>query len=157
MGQKIAERARACGPERGTASARTRISEPGLPVAHEQRKGCRPELFRGTCPASSEPRHLSPVAEGLWTHGFAGFQPVGIAQPDHFPRLGVVLAIWDRMRRRISLAVTLVTVFAVVPTVSTLRTPFAAVPIAILEPGSLLLLGIVFLILAAVAQRTLLS
>jgi hypothetical protein len=61
------------------------------------------------------------------------------------------------MRRRISLAVTLVTVFAVVPTVSTLRTPFAAVPIAILEPGSLLLLGIVFLILAAVAQRTLLS
>lgn len=49
------------------------------------------------------------------------------------------------------------TVFAVVPTVSTLRTPFAAVPIAILEPGSLLLLGIVFLILAAVAQRTLLS
>ena len=46
-------------------------------------------------------------------------------------------------------------VFAVVPTVSAL--PMAAVPLAILEPSALLLLGVTFLTLAAVAQRTFLS
>jgi hypothetical protein len=59
------------------------------------------------------------------------------------------------MRQRILLAVTLLMVFAVVPTVSAL--PMAAVPLAILEPSALLLLGVTFLTLAAVAQRTFLS
>ena len=61
------------------------------------------------------------------------------------------------MRRRISLAVIAVMVLAVVPAASTLPIALALVPIGILEPGSLLLLGITFLILAGVAQRALFS
>ena len=61
------------------------------------------------------------------------------------------------MRRRISLAVILIMVFAIFPAVSTLPVALAVLPIAILESGSLLLLGIAFLILASVAQRALFS
>lgn len=71
--------------------------------------------------------------------------------------LGSILALEGSMRRRTSVAVILVMVFAIVPAASTLPVAFSVVPIAILEPGSLLLLGITFLILASVAQRALFS
>ena len=61
------------------------------------------------------------------------------------------------MRRRISLAGILVMVFAIVPAVSALPVALAVVPLALLEPGPLLLLGITFFILASVAQRALFS
>ena len=61
------------------------------------------------------------------------------------------------MRRRIWLTVIVVTVLAIVPAASTLYAAFAVVPIAIREPGSLLLLGITFLTLAGVARRALSS
>ncbi len=61
------------------------------------------------------------------------------------------------MLRRLSLALILVMIFAIVPAVSTLPVALAVVPVAILEPGSLLLLGITFFILASVAQRALFS
>jgi hypothetical protein len=57
------------------------------------------------------------------------------------------------MRRKLSLAVTLVMVFAVVPTASALPISFGRWPLDVFEPGSLLLLGIVFLLLASVARR----
>jgi hypothetical protein len=71
--------------------------------------------------------------------------------------LGSPLALEGSMRRRISLAAILVMVFAIVPAVSALPIAMAVVPLALLEPGSLLLLGITFFILASVAQRALFS
>ena len=48
-------------------------------------------------------------------------------------------------------------VLALVPAASALPLALAVVPIAILEPGSLLLLGITLLTLAGLAQRILFS
>jgi len=50
-----------------------------------------------------------------------------------------------------------VTVLAVVPAATALPFALAVLPLAILEPGSLLLLGITLLTLAGVAQRILFS
>ena len=63
----------------------------------------------------------------------------------------------DGMRRKTVLAVIVVTVSAVILAAPTLPIALAVVPIAILEPGSLILLGIAFLTLAGVAQRLLFS
>ena len=84
---------------------------------------------------------------------------VGFALLDGTTRysLGSPLALEVAMRRRISLAGILVMVFAIVPAVSALPVALAVVPLAFLEPGSLLLLGITFFILASVAQRALFS
>ena len=61
-----------------------------------------------------------------------------------------------RMRSRLLLAAILVAVvLAAVREVSSLQVVLALVPIAILEPGSLLLLGVTFLTLAGLAQRAL--
>jgi hypothetical protein len=71
-------------------------------------------------------------------------------------RVGSVLANDSSMRRRIwftFIVVIVVAAFAVVPAASTLTVALAVVPLAIVEPGSLLLLGITFLTLAGVAQR----
>ena len=63
------------------------------------------------------------------------------------------------MRRRLSLTVVLVVImaFAIVAAALTLRVALAAGPIALMEPGSLLLLGIMFLILASVGRRAFVS
>jgi hypothetical protein len=63
---------------------------------------------------------------------------------------GSFLAIDDSVRRRIWLTVMVVMVLALVPATF-------ALPVAILEPGSLLVLGIGLLTLAGVAQRALFS
>ena len=63
----------------------------------------------------------------------------------------------DSMRRRVGLAVIVVSVLAVILAAPTLPIALALVPIAVLEPGSLLLLGIAFLTLAGVARRVLSS
>jgi len=57
------------------------------------------------------------------------------------------------MRTRIGLTLVVITVLALLPAASALPVALAVVPIAILEPGSLLLLGITLLTLAGVAQR----
>ncbi len=57
------------------------------------------------------------------------------------------------MRRRLLLVALLVILPVVALAASTLPVSFTRWPLAILEPGSLLLLGITFLILAAIAQR----
>jgi hypothetical protein len=62
----------------------------------------------------------------------------------------------NSVRRRIWLTVIVIMVLAVVPAASTLPATFT-VPSAILESGSLLLLGIAFLTLAAIARRMLFS
>ena len=61
------------------------------------------------------------------------------------------------MRTRIWLSIVVVMVLALVPAASALPLALAVVPIAILEPGSLLLLGITLLTLAGLAQRILFS
>jgi hypothetical protein len=61
------------------------------------------------------------------------------------------------MRTRIWLTVIAVMIVAVVPAASALPVALAVVPIAILEPGSLLLLGITLLTLAGVVQRVFFS
>jgi hypothetical protein len=61
------------------------------------------------------------------------------------------------MRTRIWLLVLAVMAVAVVPAASAFPIALAVVPIAILEPGSLLLLGIMLLTLAGVAQRVFFS
>jgi hypothetical protein len=68
---------------------------------------------------------------------------------------GAILAITRSMRRRLLLAVVLVILPGVVLAASTLPVSFTPWPLKILEPGSLLLLGITFLILAAIAQQRL--
>ena len=57
------------------------------------------------------------------------------------------------MRTRIWLIVIAVMALAVVPAASALPVALTIVPIAILEPGALLLLGVTRLTLAGVAQR----
>jgi hypothetical protein len=57
------------------------------------------------------------------------------------------------MRRRLSLLVLIIMAFGIVPAALTLRVALAAGPIALREPGSLILLGLMFLILASVARR----
>jgi hypothetical protein len=61
------------------------------------------------------------------------------------------------MRRRLSLAVVLflLVVFAAVPAASAVGLPLSVVPVSMVEPGSLLLLGAAFFVLASVAQRAL--
>ena len=62
-----------------------------------------------------------------------------------------------RMRTRIWFTIITVMILAVVPAASALPVALAVVPIAILEPGSLLLLGITLLTLAGVVQRVFFS
>lgn len=69
---------------------------------------------------------------------------------------GFVLARDDGVRRRMWLTIIVVMVLAVVPAAATLPAALT-MSTAILEPGSLLVLGIAFLILAAVARRLLSS
>ncbi len=59
------------------------------------------------------------------------------------------------MRTRIWLIVIALMILAVVPAASAWAFALAVVPFAIVEPGSLLLLGITLLTLAGVAQRLL--
>lgn len=61
------------------------------------------------------------------------------------------------MRTRIWLIVIAVMALAVVPAASAFPLALTVVPIAILEPGSLLLLGITLLTLAGLAQRVFFS
>jgi hypothetical protein len=62
------------------------------------------------------------------------------------------------MRTRISLTIIAVMLLAVVvPAASAFPVALAVVPLAILEPGSLLLLGITLLTLAGVVQRVFFS
>jgi hypothetical protein len=61
------------------------------------------------------------------------------------------------MRSRIWLTVIVMLILAVVPAASAFPVALAVVPIAILEPGSLLLLGITLLTLAGVVQRVFFS
>ena len=83
---------------------------------------------------------------------------IGCPPPVERPKRPWLHACWETsMRRRISLVVILVMIFAIVPAVSTLPVALALIPVAVLEPGSLLLLGITFFILASVAQRALFS
>jgi hypothetical protein len=49
----------------------------------------------------------------------------------------------------------LLVVFAAVPAASAVGFPLTVVPVSIVEPGSLLLLGAAFFVLASVAQRAL--
>lgn len=57
------------------------------------------------------------------------------------------------MRRRLLLAAVLVILPVVAVAASTLPATFTPWPLAIMEPGSLLLLGFTLLMLASVAQR----
>jgi hypothetical protein len=59
--------------------------------------------------------------------------------------------------RRLSLTVIAILILAVVPAAATLPITLTVVPSAVLEAGSLLLLGIAFLMLAAIARRMLFS
>jgi hypothetical protein len=68
---------------------------------------------------------------------------------------GVIFALRHGMRTRIWLIVVVVMILAIVPAASALPFALAVVPIAIVEPGSLLLLGLTLLTLAGVAQRIL--
>ena len=70
---------------------------------------------------------------------------------------GSILAMTSVMRTRIWLSIVVVMVLALVPAASALPLALAVVPIAILEPASLQLLGITHLTLAGLAQRILFS
>ena len=86
-------------------------------------------------------------------HDPAADRHAAVAQPE----AGVILAFDRSMRTRIWLTIIAVMVLAVVTSASALPVALAVVPMAIIEPGSLLVLGVALLTLAGLAQRVFFS
>jgi len=122
--------------------------------ADEQRKACWSELFRRPSAAVTELTCFAAPA----TRSFNTFTyEKTFLRPDEWRRLGSNLAFEGPMRRRLSRTILIIVAIAIVPAALTLRVALAAGPIALREPGSLLLLGLMFLILSSIARRAFVS